>query len=163
MADTMPQPSSDLFNDKNQVRAAFVKFTQVGDWFEGTLHEVREIDSSLPGKEGEKQKVYDFIVRSGTFHVADPITKRAYADGTGVITLQKGELWSMGGKQSIDNSMRNIKIGQIFGAKFTEEKPSKTKGFAAQKVISIFAGKMDEEYLNGGKLDVAQAFTPPAA
>lgn len=159
----MPQPDSSLFDDKNKVKAAFIKFTKIGDWFEGTLHEVRHVKNLLPGKEGETQINYDFIVKSGVFHMPDPLTKQAYADGSGVIILKKDDLWTMGGKPGIDANMRNIKVGQIFGARFSALKPSKTPGFAAQKVVDIFPGKMDETYM-GTAVDSAAALgVPPLA
>ena len=46
----------------------------------------------------------------------------------------------------IDNQMRNIKIGQVVGFKFTDEKPSQKKGFNALKIIKVYAGEMDPEF-----------------
>ncbi len=144
----LPQPDPSLFAAGNEVKAAFIKWGKVGDWFEGTLHEVREVESRLPGQEGEKQKIYDFIARSGAFN--DKIVVKN-PDGTEAITykqtvLKKGELWSLGGSKAVDDAMRRIKYGQIFGVRFTELKPSKTKGFADTKVRKVYPGAMDKEY-----------------
>jgi hypothetical protein len=38
--------------------------------------------------------------------------------------------------------MANIKVGQVFGLKFIETQPAKTKGFNPVKVIKVFTPKM---------------------
>jgi len=147
-AGALPQPDPALFNPNNEVKSSFVKWGKVGDWFEGTLHDVRQVDSTLPGQEGQKQNIYEFFVRAGCFH--DRIVEKL-ANGEEKISyrqtvLKKGELWSVGGNKTIDGQMRRIVIGQIFGIRFTELKPSKSKGFADQKVRKVYPGAMDKDY-----------------
>ena len=162
-AAALPQPDPALFNAENEVRAAFVKWGKIGDWFEGTLLDIREVDSRLPGQEGTKQKIYDFKARVGGFH--DEI-KSQNPDGTTSISYKQtvlvaGDQWSMGGNKTLDDQMRRIRIGQIFGVRFTEVKPAKTKGFAAQKVRKVYPGKMDADYSSaetGAGVDTAKEF-----
>jgi hypothetical protein len=160
----LPQPDPALFNPENEVKSAFIKWGKIGDWFEGTLLDVREVESRLPGQEGTMQKIYDFRVRTGYFHEE---TKVQNADGTTSmsykqVVLDKGDLWSLGGNKTMDDQMRRIKVGQIFGCRFTEVKPAKTKGFAAQKVRKVYPGKMDPDYnagTTGASVDTLDEFT----
>ena len=130
------------FEGLEEVKSQWVKWGAVGDWVRGTLTDVREIDSQLPGKQGEKTKVYEFIAAGGSFHELDE-RKNPVAEPT---VLEKGSFWTIGGKAGIDNQMRNVKIGQVFGMRFAEEKPSKTKEFNPTKVIKVLVGSMDENY-----------------
>ena len=56
---------SDIFNDKNEIKSTWVKWGKIGDFITGTLVDVREINSQLPGKEGERVKVYEIKAESG--------------------------------------------------------------------------------------------------
>lgn len=148
-----------IFNDANRVKAKFFKFTKVGDWFKGTLLSVREQKSNFPGKEGKMVKQYEFRAHGGQFHVVDPTTEQAYADGSGVIDLKAGDVWTVSrDTEAFDNSMRNVKVGQIFASKLTEIKPSKTKGFRPQKVTPVYAGEMDPDYMGESAVDTVAAF-----
>ncbi len=82
------------------------------------------------------------------------------------IVIEPGSFWTIGGKTGIDAQMRNIKVGQKIGLKFIDEKPSKTKGFAAAKNIKVYAPKnddgmyqMDDEFLaEQGQADLNAEF-----
>lgn len=128
------------FEGLEEVKSQWVKWGRQGDWVRGTLTDVREVDSQLPGQTG-KVKVYEFIAAGGSFH---GITDGKVDDKPTV--LGKGDFWTAGGKAGIDNQMRNVKIGQVFGMRFAEEKPSKTKGFNPTKVIKVLVGGIDPEY-----------------
>lgn len=135
----------------NEVKSNWVKFSvPLEDKIFGTLMSKRQMKSQIPGKEAEDVWVYEFLAESGNFHETDD--KKVVVPTP--ITINKGEIWSVGGKNSIDVQMRNIKIGQKVGLKFIDEKPSKTKGFAPAKNIRVYAPKnddgtpqMDDEFL----------------
>jgi len=69
--------------------------------------------------------------------------------------LEPGSIWIIGGKAGIDAQMRNVKIGQTFGMRFSEERPSKNKTFSPSKVIKVLVGPMDEHYQGQTGADVA--------
>ena len=142
------------FEGLEEVKTSWVKWGQQGDWIRGTLTDVREIDSNLLGKAGEKVKVYEFVAAGGSFHELDE-RKNPVEEAT---VLEKGSFWTVGGKAGIDNQMRNVKIGQVFGMRFAEEKPSKTKGFNPTKVIKVLVGSMDENYSGQTQGDVSVDF-----
>lgn len=143
-----------MTNDKwEDVKTSWVKWGKVGDNIEGTFVEVREIESQLPGKEGEKVKVYDIKADKGSYHELDE--KKMPVEPS--VKIEANEIYSVGGRQGIDVQMRRIKIGQKVRIIFAEEKPAKTKGFNALKIIKIQTnGAMDTAWLEGqdlGKID----------
>jgi len=140
----------DLFKEENEIKLQWMKFNKIGDWASGTLMNVREMESKLSGQEGKIIKIYEFNAHGGSFHNIDE-KKQILPEP---IIIKEGEIYSMGGKAIIDKQMRMIKIGQIFGVRFTEEKPPKTKGFNPLKIIKIYAGKMDDTYMGQGLDDM---------
>lgn len=165
----LPQPDANLFRPENEAKATFVKWGKVGDWLKGTLHERRQIKSTLPGQEGKMQNIYDFYAHGGVYHETIVTTDPATGGKTTTfkpVVLAPGALVSVGGgtvgdnKNAIDNGMRNVKIGQVFGIRFTEIKPSKSKGFQDQKVRKVYPGEMDPNY-TGGMEDTASALGDP--
>lgn len=143
--------SKDWDNEDNEVTSNWVKFNvPMEDKIFGTLIAKREMKSSIPGKENEIVAVYDLKADMGTFHEADE--KKVVIPEA--VTINAGDIWTVGGKAGIDAQMRNIKVGQKIGFKFIDEKPSKTKGFAPAKNIRVYAPKnddgtpqMDDEFL----------------
>jgi hypothetical protein len=125
----------------NEVQSNWVKFyVPMEDKILGTLIAKRTMKSAIPGKENEDVNVYELKADQGSFHNVDE-TKKVIPEA---ITINAGEVWSVGGKNSIDVQMRNIKVGQKVGFKFLDEKASKTKGFAPAKNIKVYAPKNDD-------------------
>lgn len=146
----MEKEKEDVFNEENEVQSSWIKFSKIGDFISGTLIGVREVPSTLPGKEGTMTKVYEIKALSGEFHDIDD--KKQVIEEP--IVVNAGEVWNVGGGVVLDAQMRNIKIGQVIGVKFTDEKPAQKKGFNAMKIKKVFAPKgndnkpkMDEEWL----------------
>lgn len=132
----------ELFSDANESKSAFVKFGKVGDYVQGTLVGMRAVNSSLPGKENELVKIYEFLASGGEFHEMDD--NKNPIDPS--VKIEPNTYWLVGGKPGIDNQMRKAKIGQIIGMKFADTKAAKTKGFNATKIIKVYLGKMDESF-----------------
>lgn len=133
-----------LINDKNEVKSSFFKWGKVGDYIEGTLIGVREMLSNLPGKAGEKVKVYEIKADEGAFHDIDS-KKQPVEQPT---MIKPGDVWLIGGKKQLDGQMTRIKLGQKVAMKFADEKESKQKGFNALKLIKVYTdGSMDEQWL----------------
>ena len=136
----MSEPN--IFDAANEVKSSWIKWGMPKDFVEGTLIDIREIESQIPGKEGEMNKIYEIRAKSGSFHALDE-KKNPVAEAT---VIETGDVWTVGGKPGIDTQMRNAKIGQFVGMRFVEEKPSKTTGFNPTKVIKVYLGGMDPEY-----------------
>jgi hypothetical protein len=128
-------------NPDNEVQSNWVKFNvPIEDKVFGTLIAKRTMKSQIPGQENEDVAIYELKADMGSFHNVDD-KKAVIAEP---VTINAGEIWSVGGKNSIDVQMRNVIVGQKVGFKFMDEKPSKTKGFAPAKSIKIFAPKNDD-------------------
>lgn len=139
---------------ENEAQNNFVSWGQIGDFILGTLVGVKEVKSTLPDKEGELQKVYEVKVKECSYHVLDD-KKRVIEEP---IVPGEGDLVSVGGRKSIDSRLARVKLGQVFGLKFVEELPAKTKGYNPTKVIKVFTPKdakglvlMDQEWLDSQK------------
>lgn len=134
---------TDLFNEDNEVKSQFITWGKPGDYFVGTLMGKREVPNQLSDK-NEMQTIYEFKMSEGSFHRLDE--KKNPVEPA--IIINKGEIWSLGGKKSIDAQMRNVKNTTIVGMKFIEEQAPKTKGYNPTKVVKVYTqGVVDEEYV----------------
>lgn len=136
-------------DDSNEAQNNFVAWSEVGDYVLGTLLSVKEVPSTLPDKKGEMQKVYEVKVKECSYHTLDD-KKKVVEEA---VVLNEGDIVSVGGRKTIDSRMARVKPGQIFGLKFVEELPSKTKGYNATKLIKVYTPKdssgefeMDQEW-----------------
>lgn len=153
----MTKPAADAndpFAGMNEVKSQWIKWGKVGDWVRGTLCDVREMENQLADKPGEMMKVYEFIASGGAFHFFEKVNGVVNVDEEPTV-LEKGTVWTIGGKAGIDNQMRNVKIGQVFGMRFAEEKPNKNKSFSPTKVVKVLIGEMDPEYQGQTGADMA--------
>lgn len=127
-------------DDANEAKNNFVSFNEIGDFILGTLISRKQVPSTLPDKAGEMQFVYEVKVKESRYHVLDD--KKKVVDEA--IEPEEGEIVSVGGRKTIDSRMARIKRGQVFGLKFVEELPSKTKGFNPTKLIKVYTPKGDD-------------------
>lgn len=147
---TSSKKASSWDSEENEAQNNFVSWSEIGDFVYGTLIGIREVDSTLPDRAGEKQKIYDVKVKECRYHTLDE-KKRVVEEA---VEPAEGDIVSVGGRKTIDSRMARVKVGQVFGLKFTEELPSKTKGYNPTKLIKVFTPKdakgeyeMDEEFL----------------
>jgi hypothetical protein len=137
-----------------EAKSRFIKWGQEGDFLKGTFTSKRQVPDKLKEVQhpGAMQWIYEVLVEAGRYH--DIKDKVVDANPT---ELVPGSFWIVSGKPGIDEGMRNIKIGQIVGFRFTETKPAKQKGFNDNKVIRVYAGAMDPNYMGQSADDVEQA------
>ena len=135
--------ANDLMSTDNEVKSQFISWGKPGDYFVGTLMSKREVVNQLSDK-GEMQTIYEFKMKEGSFHTLDE--KKNPVEPA--VLINAGEIWSLGGKKSIDAMMRNVKSTVIVGMKFIEEQAAKTKGYNPTKVIKVYTqGEVDAEYV----------------
>lgn len=147
-----------IFDPKNEIKAAWLKFNKIGDWFTGTLIGKREIKNTLPGDNfGKMIKVYDFKASGGSFHSLDGSKQLIETP----VIVEAGQVWTLGGRIVIDNQMRNVKLGQKVGLKFTETKPAKQKGFNDLKIIKVYAGAQDPDWMGEDAVDMMPGIQRP--
>lgn len=134
----------DFFSEKNEVPSNWIKWGKVGDFIQGTFMSVEERDGKDYEGRPTRSKVYEFKVMSGHFHEMDP-KKNPIEPG---IEISAGELYFVGGKKGIDAQMRNAKVGEIIGIKFTEEIQGADKMKAPFKMIKVYnPHQMDPDFL----------------
>ncbi len=148
-------------SDENEAKNNFVKWSEIGDFVLGTLVSSKEVPSTLPDKKGEMQKIYEVKVREGQYHELDE--KKRVIDEP--VVLNEGDIISVGGRPTIDSRMARIKIGQVFGLKFTEELEAKTKGYNPTKLIKVYTPRdtsgefeMDQDYLDSLEAEKKEEF-----
>lgn len=125
---------------ENEAQNNFVSWGKEGDYVLGTLISRKQVESTLPDRAGEMQDVYEVKVKECSYHILDD--KKNVVDEP--VVVDEGEIVSVGGRKTIDSRMARIKIGQVFGLKFTEELPAKTKGYNPTKLVKVFTPR-DEE------------------
>lgn len=141
-------------DESNEATNSFVGFNEIGDYVLGTLIGVKKVKSTLPDKNGELQNIYTVKVKESKYHVLDE-KKKIVPEA---VVPEEGDIVSVGGRKIIDSRMEKVKIGQVFGLKFKEELPPKTKGYNPTKLITVYVPKnennefiMDNEWLDANK------------
>ena len=130
---------NDDFSDANEVPSNWVKWNVEGeDKILGTLIRKWKADNAL--RPGEKTENYEIKADYGSFHELDA-KKKLIAEP---IVIKEGEIWSIGGTDSIEKQMANIKFGQKIGLKFVALMEAKTPGFNPAKVIKVYTPKNDD-------------------
>jgi len=130
---------TDIFDDKNEVQPQSINWGKIGDHVFGTKVGQRgDIDTKFG-----KNTIYEVKVEGGVFH-----------DKEGnEVKLKAGDVWDVWGRNDIfDAQMNRMQIGQKFGLKFVESKPSSMGNDA--KIIKVYTtGEMDTEWLESRPLD----------
>lgn len=110
-----------IFNDENKIKSNWFAFKNIDDNIEGTFIGKRQVPNQL---KGALQWVYELL-------------------------LDNGEVWNVGGKSGIDVQMRHIKLGQIIGFKFVEQRKPSKPGQQGTKIIQVFANPnvVNEQWL----------------
>ncbi len=133
MPEKVQKEEVDPFADMQEIKTQSLTFGKVGDWVRGTL--TRRDKATSKFNDGNKEiNVYEFKAQGGVDH--DKEGKQA--------ELVEGAYYTFWGKPQLDNGMRTVNIGQVFGVCFKETKPS-TKG-NPQKIFTVALGGMDESY-----------------
>jgi len=109
-----------IFDEVNKITGSWASFKVVGDKYEGTLIGRRDSINKLSGL---PQVVYEL--------------------------KGDGETILIGGKPAIDAQMNHVKIGQIVGFEFVEERAPKVPGHNPTKIIQVFANPamVDKEWM----------------
>ncbi len=131
--------SKDIFDDKNEVQPQSINWGKVGDHIFGTKVGQR---GGVSTKFGENT-IYEVKAEGGVFH-----------DKEGnEVALKTGDVWGVWGRNDIfDAQMNRMQVGQKFGLKFVESKPSSMGNDA--KIIKVYTtGEMDTEWLESRPLD----------
>jgi hypothetical protein len=124
----------------------WVKFTVVGDYLQGTLVSLEYKQGTDPQGRPQTQLVYEILSDEGKFHNTVKENGMKVADLKNPIIIAKGEYYNVA-KGSLDNAMKKIKVGQKVKFVFTDVIESKDKMKNDFKLVKVYAGDMDAEYL----------------
>lgn len=134
--------SADPFEGMDKSDSGVLKFGKVGDYFKGVLVTINnEMPNKLSAK-GDMQRVFEFTTLVASFHA---IEKKKVAESP--TTPAVGELYAYFAKGMTKRKLEGAKLGQEVGLRFAEEKPNKDPSLNDTKVIEVYLGKMNEEWL----------------
>jgi len=128
----------DIFDDSNfgvnsEMSAQTVDWGKIGDFVAGTFVKARHGIETQYGT----NSIYEILAEKGQFH---KLTKKVAAGEPTIIN--KGEAWSVWGRNDIFNSMLNsLKVGQVVKISFTETASTK---MGEAKIIKIYAPKNND-------------------
>jgi len=146
-----------------EVQNFWFKATKVGDYMEGTLVNREWKDGVDPQGRPQRQEVYEILTDEGKFHTLIKKDGQKVIDEENPIIIGKGEYYQFA-KGSIVAAMKKIKIGQKVKLIFHSVVESKDKMKNDFKLVKVYAGDMDEEYLKQqwGELLVATTDEAPS-
>jgi hypothetical protein len=124
----------------------FIKFNVPNDFIRGVLSKVFFIPDQFAQHQGDEQAVYEIKAKYGQYHETE--------DAASPTLIGEGEYINVGGKTSINDAMRKIKVGQELAIIFTGTKPAKIKGHHPAKTFAIKAGGMDPNFEPSGEQDI---------
>ena len=129
---------NDDFSEANEVPSNWVKWNvEAQDSILGTLTRKYEAKDTLKGIIVEN---YEIKADYGEFHELDAKKKLIEEP----IVVKEGEMWSIGGKESLQKQMTNVKVGQKVGFKFVALMEAKTPGYNPAKIIKVYTPKNDD-------------------
>lgn len=139
MAKTVEKKAWD--SDENEASSSFASFAQEGDYVYGALLAPRrQVANKLAEKPGTMQFLYEMKVHDASFHRLDK-KKKVIAEAE---TPDAGSTIVIGGKAGFDYKLAGLKVGQLFGLKFVEEKEATVAGRNPTKIFKAFLPKDDD-------------------
>lgn len=134
-----------------EVKLKLFKFGVPGDYLVGTLVEVTKTTSA--DAYGKLSHIYRVFTKEGKFFGSTKNEKtKKYVLDTEQTVVNPGEdymIFISNDKGAVLGKMGDIKVGQNFKIVFEEEKPT-SKGNPA-KIIKVFAGKTNQEWIDAQK------------
>ncbi len=150
----------DLFDEEARVKPLWVKWGKVGDYIAGTLINVKVIKSTLKGKEGTDQKIYEIMATAPDDTHKDFGQYHEFEDNGDakkeVTKVKPGKIYLVGGKFDIDDAMTHAELGQFVVMKFIEERPNKKKGYNPSKVVQVWLHEINERWKESRGLSVGE-------
>jgi len=125
-------------DESNEVESNFISFGQEGDFIYGALLAPRrQVPNKLAEKPGTMQWLYEVKVHEASYHKLDK-KKKVIPEA---VEPEAGETIVIGGKAGFDHKLAHLKIGQLFGLKFVEEKEATVAGRNPTKIFKVFLPK----------------------
>lgn len=130
-----------------EVQSLWFKTNKIGDFMEGTFVGSQLRNGTTPDGKPQTQIVYEILTDMGEFHnLIKNAEGQKVVDTANPVMIVPGEYYQYA-KSSIDAAMKRIKIGQKVKFLFDSTSPSKNKMNNDFKLVKVYAGEMDKEYL----------------
>ena len=130
-----------------EVQSLWFKTNKIGDFMEGTFIGSQIKTGTTPDGKPQTQIVYEILTDMGEFHnLVKNAEGQKVVDAANPVIIAPGEYYQYA-KGSIDAAMKKIKIGQKVKFLFDSTSPSKNKMNNDFKLVKVYAGEMDKEYL----------------
>jgi len=118
-----------IFSKKNKVPSRWMDFEKIGDKCKGTLISIENVEF-----QNRKQKIYELEIKENSYI-------------------------KVGGKKSIDDQMKNVKIGDYVCFKFTKKIYSDIPGFSPLKQITVYSNNKKEPRIKNSTIIIAMIIT----
>jgi hypothetical protein len=129
------QLNEEFLKGFEKIPTNWVKWGKPGDKIKGTLIDTFEVEDNYTGK---KQTVYILKADGGSFHnIAEKVISATPTE------IEKGSVWNVGGRYSIDRVMRNLKLGTRVAIMYVSDVTT-PKGTA--KSFNVLSGGFDAEW-----------------
>lgn len=130
-----------------EVVSNWFKANKIGDFMEGTFVGSQVRTGTTPDGKSQTQIVYEILTDMGEFHnLIKNAEGQKVVDAVNSVVIAPGEYYQYA-KGSIDAAMKKIKIGQKVKFLFDSTSPSKNKMNNDFKLVKVYAGDMDKEYM----------------
>lgn len=129
-----------------EVVSPWFKTNKIGDFIIGTLVGFQIKPGVTPEGKQKTQVVYEILSDEGIYHNLIKKDGAKVVDAENPVTIIKGDYYQYA-KDSIDMAMKKIKIGQKVKLIFDSTKENKDKMKYDFKLVKVYAGDMDNEYL----------------
>ena len=141
-----------------EVKSSWFKATKIGDNIEGTLVVKEMREGTDPQGRPQTQEIYEILADSGEFHALVEKDGQKVIDEENPIKIEQGEYYQFA-KGSVVNTMNKIEIGQKVKLIYDSSIPSKDKMKNAFKLVKVYAGEVDEEWMKSkwGEVPVEDA------
>jgi hypothetical protein len=145
-----------------EMQSLWFKTNKIDDYMEGTLIGSRVMTVTTPEGKQKTQIVYEILTDCGKFHnLIKNAEGQKVVDVANPINIEKGEYYQYA-KDSINYAMKKIKIGQKVKFIFHSAIPSKNKMNFDFKLVKVYAGDMDKEYMQSMYNEIPTPETAPA-
>ena len=131
-----------------EILSNWFKATKIGDYIEGTLVSKEWKEGTDPKGRPQNQEIYEVLADEGTSHVLIKKDGQKIVDEDNPLVIEKGAYYKFA-KGSVVDAMKKIKVGQKVKFYFHSVIESKDKMKNDFKLVKVYGGDINADWLNG--------------
>ena len=131
-----------------EIKSNWFKATKIGDYIEGTLISKEWKEGTDPQGRPQNQEIYEVLADEGTSHVLIKKDGQKIVDEDNPLVIEKGAYYKFA-KGSVVDAMKKIKVGQKVKFYFHSVIESKDKMKNDFKLVKVYGGDINADWLNG--------------